>query len=117
MSYEALVYPSPQDGRPHLIGLPRASVQVAQHTDGRWMWAITFSTSSGGEGYAPHAKWGRFTQDRDAAVKEGIKEMLERLARRNWTAKQIEKLLAWAREQAAPKQQDMFSGGNHHEFQ
>lgn len=104
---EAAAYPSPAPTRSHYVGLPQAAVRIAQHTDGRWMWAISYYTNEGGEGSAPLAKWGRFAPTRDAARKAGIEELQKRLDQRCWSGRHFDLLRAWVREAAAPKQLDL----------
>jgi hypothetical protein len=64
-------------------GSPRASIEVVQHVDGRWMWGLSFLTgvqgNDGGAGYAPLPKWGRFAPSEDAAVLAAVEELRGRL--------------------------------------
>jgi hypothetical protein len=65
------------------VGSPRASIEVVQHEDGRWMWGLSFMTgvqdNDGGAGYAPLPKWGRFAPSEDAAVLAVVQELRGKL--------------------------------------
>ena len=78
MSQLAL-FAAPDDGPPLLeygeVGktYPLIRIQLAQHTDGRWMWAVSISGPVSGYGYAPNPKWGKFASSRGGAV-EGARQ-------------------------------------------
>lgn len=55
-----------------------AKVELGQHTDGRWMWAMSFFTAKHGAGYACGPKWGNFAEDRITALDSAIAELRER---------------------------------------
>ncbi len=102
-------YPSPAPTRHHFAALPQAHIEVVQHDDGRWMWAISFYTADGGEGYAALPKWARFAPTEGAARAAGIAELRERLARRTWAGKpQALALMAWLDALDAPVQGALF---------
>lgn len=101
-------YPSPPPGRPGFVGLPQAEVRIAQASDGRWMWAISFWASQGGEGFAPMEKWGRFADTCDAAVSAGIDELEKRLLGRREQDAHTRLLLDWIESLRAPAQPDLF---------
>lgn len=103
-------YPSPPSTNPRFAALPKARIEVVQHDDGRWMWAIDFGTADGGEGYAPMPKWGRFAPTEAAARTAGIAELRTRLGARAWADQpQARKLLAWLDALEAPQQEALFS--------
>lgn len=58
-------------------------LEAAQHTDGRWMWAIHINAGSWGQGYRVGAKWGRFTATRAEAIAAACDEAMEAIMRRN----------------------------------
>ena len=104
-----LYYPSPVATCRHLCALPRARIDVRQHDDGRWMWAISMYTNLGGEGYAAMPKWGRFAPSAQAARAAAIVELRERLSMRSWSRhKQAQELLAWLDGLEAPQQRELF---------
>lgn len=74
----------------------RAAIQLHQHTDGRWMWATTCHTGSGGYGYKVGVKWGLFAATRDDALFYGAKEIIERTERRGTDA-DSKIIIQWAR--------------------
>jgi len=66
---------------PEILEMPRsrkasAQIELAQHTDGRWMWAVSWLEGGSGRGYCCGAKWGNFAATRaaalDAAIAEGL---------------------------------------------
>lgn len=104
-----LQYPSPKPNRPGFVGLPNAVIRVEQHDDGRFMWAHSFSTSQGGEGFRPMPKWNRFAETEREAIEAAVAELLERLDQRHWSdSSQARELRQWAEELRAPVQGGLF---------
>lgn len=96
--------------RPYYVAFPTAHIETAQHSDGRWMWGISFDTATCGEGCAPLAKWGRFAATEAAAIDAGIQEMRERIASRaNPNDTQLRKLKAWLDKIEQPRQLQLWS--------
>lgn len=92
----------------HHAALPHAEIRIVRHTDGRWMWAHSFTTYQGGEGSHPLPKWNRFASSESAAISAGIAEIIKRMDARCWTGPQIEALREWAESLRAPVQADLF---------
>jgi hypothetical protein len=106
----AIEYRTPAPARRGFVGLPHAAIRVAQHDDGRWMFAFTFTTSVGGEGFSPLPKWGRFADNQPDAIAAGVAEFLERISARTWADNPQAKLLReWAEGIAAPSQGALFA--------
>lgn len=104
-----LQYPAPKPSRPGFVGMPNAMIRVEQHDDGRFMWGYSFSTSQGGEGFAPMPKWNRFAGSEREAIEAGVAEFLERLDQRSWRDNaQARELRTWAEELRAPVQGGLF---------
>jgi len=62
-------------GRPVHEGV---TVELARHTDGRWMWATKYSLKDGsGCSYRVGPKWGQFTADRQTALHEALRELTD----------------------------------------
>ena len=55
-------------------------IDLARHGDS-WMWATSYDTYTGGEGYAVHQKWGNFAHDRATALSIAVAEMERRITR------------------------------------
>lgn len=55
-----------------------ATIELGQHADGRWMWALSWREGFSGRAYCLAEKWGNFAPTRraalDAAVAEGLHE-------------------------------------------
>lgn len=82
--------------RPGFVGLPRAEISIKQCADGRWMWAYSFATSLGGEGFSPFPKWGLFEDSRDAAVSAAVNKMIDRMRQRTWNDHpHVRELMKW----------------------
>ncbi|WP_157779800.1 hypothetical protein [Celeribacter ethanolicus] len=56
---------------------PLASIEIHQHTDERWMWAVNMA----GGGYRVGEKWGKFADSRDDATHYAAKEVLTQCER------------------------------------
>lgn len=105
-----LQYPGPNPSRRGGVFFPHAQIRVERHTDGRFMWAHSFSTSQGGEGYAPLPKWGNFASTEREAIEAAVAELLERLDQRSWRDNaQARDLRTWAEEVRAPVQGGLFA--------
>lgn len=103
-------YRTPAPARRGFVGLPHAAIKVAQHEDGRWMYAFTFSTSMGGEGFAPLPKWNRFADSEQTAIEACVAEFLERIGQRTWADNsQANQLREWATGITAPAQGSLFA--------
>lgn len=74
----------------------RACIEVHQHTDGLWMWAVQFHLDSGcGSGYRVGPKWGRFAATRGDAIFHAAEEMREHLKRCHAPCKSKAVILEW----------------------
>jgi hypothetical protein len=59
-----------------------ATIEIHQHTDGRWMWATGWMLDWQGSGYRVGPKWGHFAESRDDALhyaKEELRTAMERI--------------------------------------
>lgn len=45
-----------------------AEIELHRHTDGLWMWSVSWNADMGGGGYRVGAKWGKFAETRDDAL-------------------------------------------------
>lgn len=54
------------------------TIEVAQHTDGLWMWSASGSIGTGYWGYRVGPKWGKFTGSREDAITAACNEIAER---------------------------------------
>ena len=52
-----------------------ATIELAQHVDGRWMWGTSYATTWSGGGYRIGPKWGQFADTRAAALREALLEL------------------------------------------
>lgn len=75
----------------------RAEIEVHQHDDGSWMWAVSYQMSQSGSCYAVGPKWGRFAASPSDALYYAIEELRKRLDRRVDNAEQKDRreILAW----------------------
>ena len=85
-----------------------AKIELAQHDDGRWMWATSWAEGFSGRGYACAAKWGRFAPTRQAALEAAIAEAMEQTARASSDCPNVREWL----ESLWPRQGDMFMPAN-----
>lgn len=53
-------------------------LQIHEHEDGRWMWAVTTCTG----GYKVGPKWGRFADTQEAAVRFAAAEAIDKISNR-----------------------------------
>lgn len=91
------------------VAIPNAVIRVELYDDGRYMWAHSFSTSQGGEGFHPMPKWNRFAGSEREAIEAAVTEFMERLDQRSWRDHaQARELRAWAEELRAPVQGGLF---------
>lgn len=52
-----------------------ARIQLAQHTDGLWMWSTSTYFMNGGRTYRVGPKWGNFADTRDEALHAACNEI------------------------------------------
>lgn len=91
------------------VAMPNAVIRVEQHDDGRFMWAHSFSTSQGGEGFRPMPKWNLFAGSEREAIEAAVAEFMGRLDQRHWSGNsQARELRAWAEELREPVQGGLF---------
>ena len=57
----------------------RLCIELAEHTDGRWMWSASYMTPTDGNCYAVMAKWGKFADTRQDALVNGVLELRTKL--------------------------------------
>ena len=101
-------------GAARLIGgksaVPTVAIELAQHTDGLWMWATHTHFANGGGGYRVGPKWGKFADTRDEALWAACYEIKERLAGKRDDPKVIA-MIDWLDELdgTAPVQQELFA--------
>jgi hypothetical protein len=62
------------DQRNH-ISIPSTTIQIAQHTDGTWMWATQTHSTWSGRGYRIGPKWGKFAPTRQDAIAAACNEI------------------------------------------
>lgn len=55
-------------------------IELARHTDGRFMWGIEFHTPTGGQGYRVGPKWGNFAPCAIEALQRARVEIADRAA-------------------------------------
>lgn len=53
-------------------------IELARHTDGRYMWSTSFHTPTGGQGYRVGPKWGKFANSPIEALQHARLEIAER---------------------------------------
>lgn len=53
-------------------------IELARHTDGRYMWGTRFHTPTGGQGYRVGPKWGKFALSPIEALQHARLEIAER---------------------------------------
>ncbi|MEN8720089.1 MAG: hypothetical protein ABF296_07500 [Oceanococcaceae bacterium] len=105
-----IAYPAGPSARNGLFSLPRAEIRIAPHSDGRWMWAISYATKTGGYGFAPLPKWGHFADSPDAAQAQAAAHLRLQITRRSGEAETTcgRNLLEWLDSLEAPQQIDLF---------
>lgn len=54
----------------------QAEIGLGQHTDGRWMWAVSWWDGISGQAYGVNAKWGHFADTRNVAIDLAVDEGL-----------------------------------------
>lgn len=54
-------------------------LEIAQHSDGRWMWSASTLTPAWGASYRIGPKWGQFAQSRADAISAACAEALQRI--------------------------------------
>ena len=55
--------------------MPEATIQLHEHTDGRWMWSTSVMVESVVWGYDVGAMWGNFAASRDEALSFAVGEI------------------------------------------
>lgn len=82
-------------------------IDIAQHTDGRWMWGYHYDHDTAGCGYAPLPKWGNFADSEAMALHCAVWEMFAEL--RDVQNSGASEIRAWLRtlEQPSLFQEDM----------
>ena len=106
----SLRYTTPGKAKPGFVLLPRAEISAVQHDDGRWMWAFSFVTHNGGQGFAPLPKWGHFAESETGALNAAAQALLYELSRRSWASSGEAKTLRdWAESFIAPEQMRLFA--------
>ena len=98
---------------PEILHMPtmrsaQASIELGQHTDRRWMWAVSWAEGFSGKGYCCAAKWNRFAATREEALCAAIAEGLEQTERASSDCPTVR---AWL-ETLCPPQRDMFMPAN-----
>lgn len=94
---------------PEIISLPisrraDARIEVAQHTDGQWMWSTSWHEGFSGQGYAVGAKWGNFAPSRAVAITKAVAEIMKQTES---AASDCSEVRAWAA-RVCPVQGDLF---------
>lgn len=85
-----------------------AVIQLAQHIDGRWMWATNVTCGNEYRGYHVGPKWRNFAAHRDAAVTAAVDE-IEEAIRRNEDAKAVAMIRDWLTRGPAAPQLELFA--------
>ncbi|AVO37360.1 hypothetical protein [Pukyongiella litopenaei] len=73
----------------------RARIELHRHTDGLWMWSVSFHADGRGSGYRVGPKWGHFAKSREDALHWAVDELLTRLE--SVEGKNADLIRAWAR--------------------
>ena len=94
---------------PEIIAMPRtrsadACIEVAQHTDGRWMWATSWMEGFSGMGYCCGVKWGKFAPSRSAAIASAVAEIMRQTESAGSECREVR---AWVNS-ICPAQGDLF---------
>lgn len=82
---------------PQVLAMPAARgasahIELGEHEDGSWMWAVSLYEGAEGFGYSCAAKWQRFAATHAAALEAAIAEGMERTER---AAKGYRTVRAW----------------------
>lgn len=94
---------------PEILTMPTtrnaaARIELGQHTDGRWMWGLSWQDGFSGCGFCCGPKWGCFAPTREAALDAAIAQCLEQTAKANTDCKTVR---AWA-QTLCSRQEDLF---------
>ncbi len=81
--------------------VPDIIIELAQHTDGLWMWGTSSMIRAGYSGYRLGPKWGKFASTRDAALAAACNEIEARNPEPS--------VLAWLESLCAPDQLELFA--------
>lgn len=57
---------------------PYITIEIAQHTDGMWMWSTSCFWKGRYSGYRVGPKWGNFTYSREDAITAAVREVFGR---------------------------------------
>lgn len=86
-----------------------AAIELGQHADGRWMWALSWQEGHSGSGYCLGEKWGNFAETRQSALDAAVAEGLQQTSRAYSECRNVR---AWL-EAMSQKQGDLFSAPRH----
>lgn len=81
--------------------VPQITIQIAQHTDGLFMWAIDAMVGTGYRGYRVGSKWGKFAPTRQDAIAAACTEIEAQGPDRN--------VIDWLDSLCAPQQMELFA--------
>lgn len=81
-------------------------IQIAQHDDGQWMWAVRVWCGNEGIGYHIGPKWEKFAGSRADALAFASEE-IEHICRRN-PCREAQEIRDWLADLKAPAQPDLF---------
>lgn len=79
---------------------PSITIELAQHTDGLWMWSTSIYGSKSGYGYRLGPKWGKFARTRNDAIIAACNELAER--------NPGPEVMKWLESLAGSQQQELF---------
>lgn len=71
-----------------------AEIELHPH-EGLWMWSASFNCDNHGSGYRVGPKWGKFAHSKSDALHHAVKELEERLDKKESST--AEQILRWAR--------------------
>lgn len=74
-----------------------ACIELAQHTDGQWMWGVQLNATNGGFGWRVGPKWNRFAPTKSRARLEAIADLMLSLHKHGLTRQEVGKIQAWVR--------------------
>ena len=57
---------------------PNITIEIAQHSDGTWMWSTSCFWNGCYSGYRVGPKWGKFTHSREDAITAAVREVFAR---------------------------------------
>ncbi len=74
--------------------LSSAEIELHRHTDGRWMWSVSYHFCDRGGSYKVGPKWGRFARDRQSALYWATQELI-RATRNVADDSEARRIAAW----------------------